>query len=306
MKCKVCGNESGNYPLCRACNLKKEKGEIVKCNKCGQWHYVDSPCSTEAELSPNSFLYDLKPTLLSKTEQNFFTAIKESIPEGYLVFPQVNLASFIEKTDNSRFHNELFRIVDFLITDLQYKPKAVIEINDSTHMETHRKERDEKVQNICEEAGIPIIRFWTSYGVNKEYISKKLSEALSDKEIQRIHHFTLKQPESETTDTAQPSNTQNKNQKTEKKKGCYIATCVYGSYDCAPVWVLRRFRDDFLSQNIFGRLFIFLYYLISPTIVRMFGQRNWFVMPTKTVLDSFVSYLEKKGFSHDFYNDTKY
>ena len=26
--------------------------------------------------------------------------------------------------------------------------------------------------------------------------------------------------------------------------GCYIATCVYGSYDCPEVWTLRRFRVD--------------------------------------------------------------
>ena len=26
--------------------------------------------------------------------------------------------------------------------------------------------------------------------------------------------------------------------------GCYIATCVYGSYDCPQVQTLRRFRDD--------------------------------------------------------------
>ncbi len=35
MKCKVCGAESGKYPLCRVCNIKKEKGEIFKCEKCG-------------------------------------------------------------------------------------------------------------------------------------------------------------------------------------------------------------------------------------------------------------------------------
>ena len=25
--------------------------------------------------------------------------------------------------------------------------------------------------------------------------------------------------------------------------GCYVATAVYGSYDCPEVWVLRRYRD---------------------------------------------------------------
>ena len=28
-----------------------------------------------------------------------------------------------------------------------------------------------------------------------------------------------------------------------KKGGCYVATAVYGSYDCPQVWTLRRVRD---------------------------------------------------------------
>lgn len=30
MKCCVCGAESGHYPLCRACNQKKEQGAYYK------------------------------------------------------------------------------------------------------------------------------------------------------------------------------------------------------------------------------------------------------------------------------------
>ena len=36
--------------------------------------------------------------------------------------------------------------------------------------------------------------------------------------------------------------------------GCYIATSVYGSYDCPEVWTLRRFRDEYLKGSVFGRL----------------------------------------------------
>ena len=35
--------------------------------------------------------------------------------------------------------------------------------------------------------------------------------------------------------------------------GCYIATCVYGSYDCPEVWTLRRFRDCTLEKTWYGR-----------------------------------------------------
>ena len=38
--------------------------------------------------------------------------------------------------------------------------------------------------------------------------------------------------------------------------GCYIATAVYGSYDCPEVWTLRRFRDEVLRESVLGRLFI--------------------------------------------------
>lgn len=53
--------------------------------------------------------------------------------------------------------------------------------------------------------------------------------------------------------------------------GCYVATCVYGSYDCPQVWTLRRYRDYTLAETWYGRAFIHTYYAISPTIVRWFG-----------------------------------
>lgn len=42
--------------------------------------------------------------------------------------------------------------------------------------------------------------------------------------------------------------------------GCYIATCVYGSYDCPQVWTLRRYRDNTLAETWYGRLFVHTYY----------------------------------------------
>ena len=60
------------------------------------------------------------------------------------------------------------------------------------------------------------------------------------------------------------------------KKGCYIATCVYGSYDCPQVWTLRRYRDNTLGSTWYGRTFIRTYYAISPTLVKWFGKTKWF------------------------------
>lgn len=87
------------------------------------------------------------------------------------------------------------------------------------------------------------------------------------------------------------------------KSGCYVATAVYGSYDCPEVWTLRRFRDFTLNESFAGRAFIKTYYAISPTLVRLFGDADWFKALWKPILDKMVSKLRNKGFESLPYND---
>lgn len=87
------------------------------------------------------------------------------------------------------------------------------------------------------------------------------------------------------------------------KKGCYIATCVYGSYDCPQVCTLRRYRDTTLAGTWYGRAFIRTYYAISPTLVKWFGNTVWFKKLWKAPLDKKVAKLMKKGVSSDAYKD---
>ena len=87
------------------------------------------------------------------------------------------------------------------------------------------------------------------------------------------------------------------------KKGCYVATCVYGSYDCPQVWTLRRYRDLYLSKTWYGRCFIELYYSISPFIVKCFGNKEWFRKPIRGVLDKVVIRLKESDISDIYYTD---
>lgn len=57
----------------------------------------------------------------------------------------------------------------------------------------------------------------------------------------------------------------------KKSGGCYVATAVYGSYDCPEVWVLRRFRDNSLMTTQLGRWLVRAYYAVSPRAVRFGG-----------------------------------
>ena len=93
---------------------------------------------------------------------------------------------------------------------------------------------------------------------------------------------------------------------TPEAAGCYIATAVYGSYDCPQVWVLRRYRDDTLSKTWYGRLFIHTYYAISPTLVKWFGHTVWFKKMWNGKLDRMVANLKAKGVEDTPYKDKRW
>lgn len=88
-----------------------------------------------------------------------------------------------------------------------------------------------------------------------------------------------------------------------KSGGCYIATAVYGSYDCPQVWTLRRFRDYKLKKTPFGRSFIKAYYFISPKLVKHCGHNNLFINFWRKYLDKKIIKLNNRGYSQDRYID---
>lgn len=95
-------------------------------------------------------------------------------------------------------------------------------------------------------------------------------------------------------------------QESSRRGGCYVATAVYGSYDCPQVWTLRRYRDNTLAQTLWGRAFIRAYYAISPTLVKWFGRASWFQRFFKVRLDKFVARLQQNGTEDTPYNDKQW
>lgn len=43
--CVICGKDGYSYfPFCYEHLQEKNAGKIVKCEDCGTWHYIDTPC----------------------------------------------------------------------------------------------------------------------------------------------------------------------------------------------------------------------------------------------------------------------
>ena len=78
----------------------------------------------------------------------------------------------------------------------------------------------------------------------------------------------------------------------KSSEGCYIATMAYGDYDHPKVRILREYRDQVLSKNIFGRLFIKLYYVTSPTLVRALNKRKSINAVIRKLLDKWIEVIK--------------
>ncbi|MCC0662534.1 MULTISPECIES: CFI-box-CTERM domain-containing protein [unclassified Clostridioides] len=76
--------------------------------------------------------------------------------------------------------------------------------------------------------------------------------------------------------------------------GCYIATAVYGSYDAPEVLALRYFRDNTLANHLLGRLFIKMYYTLSPPVANWLKDAKKVNLLVKNILDKFVHRLSNK------------
>lgn len=92
----------------------------------------------------------------------------------------------------------------------------------------------------------------------------------------------------------------------ERSGGCYVATAVYGSYDCPQVWTLRRYRDYTLAETWYGRTFIKTYYAVSPTLVKWFGHTEWFKKMWQGKLDRMVAKLQANGVESTPYEDKEW
>lgn len=130
--------------------------------------------------------YHLKTKTITDNEQYFLEIVKKHFSKQYEIRPQVPLSSIIEKNKNfsREYQNELNRIIDIGIFHKETTaPLLLIEINDSTHEQKHRKARDYKVKQICTDAQISLITFWLKYSNTEQYIVERISNELNKNSI---------------------------------------------------------------------------------------------------------------------------
>lgn len=127
--------------------------------------------------------YTIKKSQISECEKYFYDILKKHFANDFDIRPQVPLSSIIEKEKSfpREYQNELNRVIDFGIFNKEtQEPLLLIEINDKTHNQSNRKERDKKVQSICNSAGIKLITFWTKFDNKEDYIVNRVLKEINN------------------------------------------------------------------------------------------------------------------------------
>lgn len=105
-----------------------------------------------------------KKLLLTKNEWYEYRKLKQlAEAKGMQVCPKVRLLDLIEpRRGDPKFKTLFYKIqakhVDFVICDQNLYVKAILELDDNSHKQTERKERDEFVDLILKDVGYTVIR----------------------------------------------------------------------------------------------------------------------------------------------------
>jgi hypothetical protein len=117
--------------------------------------------------------FHVRDDFLSPAEASFFRVLKGVVNDEFLIFPKVSLKDifFVSRPrENLAYYNKIDRKhVDFLLCDAgSLKPVMGIELDDASHQRQDRIERDELVESVFKEAGLPLRRIPARFAYSQE------------------------------------------------------------------------------------------------------------------------------------------
>jgi hypothetical protein len=175
-------NESKQYTLLRkllkAIGLSAERiDELIAIIQ--SWLAANQESPAEPQ-----FPYHLRDRFLSPAELNFYRVLQTAVSEWAILLVKVNLgdlfyASTGDYGQNMAYRNRIARKhVDFLLCDPEtVRPLLGIELDDSSHNQSDRKERDRFVDGVFAAARLPLVHVPVSHS----YPTKKLRAFLQQK-----------------------------------------------------------------------------------------------------------------------------
>jgi len=133
--------------------------------------------------APKAGVYYLRKSLFTPAERSFLGVLEGSLPPGVRVFGKVRLEdilgvkSGLERGERQAARNRINRKhVDFLLVRANdLAPLAGVELDDSSHDEEDRQQRDAFVDSAFASAGLPLLHVTASKTYNPTEVRAKLA-----------------------------------------------------------------------------------------------------------------------------------
>lgn len=142
----------------------------------------NSSTKTDGSLS-----YQKLPVLFSPAERSFLGVLDLAVGSDFRVFGKVRVADVLapqgglSKTELQVALNKINRKhFDFVLCrsdDLTVL--CAIELNDASHQQKHRQERDELLADVCRSAGLPLIMFDARHAYAAADVSARIAEVIA-------------------------------------------------------------------------------------------------------------------------------
>lgn len=173
--------------------------------------FATTPKSTIPEPEPLP-PYRLRDDFLSPAELNFYRILQQTLGDKVVICLKVSLGDLFYPKTGNRSYNQTYRNkidrkhVDFLLCDPKtMRPIIGLELDDASHEQRARQERDDFVEQIFAVAGLPLFRQPVRASYNTRDLLAKL-EALTGLALQPNAPSPLPR-EPATTPPPQPATT---------------------------------------------------------------------------------------------------
>lgn len=127
--------------------------------------------------------YERKGPLLTKTELQFYRALKLAVKDRWVVMAMVRIADLLKVRSQtpqalSWFNRIACKHIDFVLCDPDsMEPKAGIELDDASHQRPDRVERDKFVDEAFAAAKFPLVRIVPEAEYDVDAIRERIKQA---------------------------------------------------------------------------------------------------------------------------------
>lgn len=110
------------------------------------------------------YLYQAKKHLMTNAEEKCFNTLCNTFGSKFWIIPQIHLSALLDHRIKGQNWKHAFnhingKSVDFVLLDKKtLQPICAVELDDRTHQQSERIKRDLEVEQIFDQANLPLVR----------------------------------------------------------------------------------------------------------------------------------------------------